>query len=760
MEQISISEELKVYEQRELCLQDEPPLCKNACPLGVNVRLLLKKAAEGKLEAAFSEYRKQVIFGEILARICDAPCRNACARGAGGEPIEVGLIERACAEHGNNKPVGNVFVRDRGFRAVVVGAGLTGLTCAYVLSRKGYGVDIYDERDAAGGSLREIDGLEDAVIDAELEAVLRSQFINTHFGERVTALEFGPDVPVFVATGAWGERFGVDISVVDAASMRDAESGLFFGGGVVGCTSPAEKIAAGKRAAAQIERVLKKEPLAAFEAQGETRLPFPEIPNTGNEAVRPANGAVYTREEASSEAARCLQCECMLCVKGCLMLRQGGFEPKAYIAHAEQSLKTLKLIQNKLAPRRTNACSQCGLCGEVCPAGVNMEEVYRKSRRIMHSTGELPEAFHSFWIKDMEFSQSEAFLCRPEPGYEQARYLFFPGCQMAGSGAEYVTEVYNYLRERLEGGVGLYLGCCGAPSEWSGYHELTIDANERFRDEWERLGGPEVLLACPTCEKMFLRYHPDVTVRAVMEVFGEYGTPPQALWGAGAEVSVFDPCSSRGNPDGQRAVRGLLEKMGFRIRELEYSGALAQCCGYGGMIYSSNPDLKREIIGARVVTGELPFVTYCVNCREELAAGGKEITHIFDLLFGRDGFAKETVTLSQRRERRRALKPQLLCKLWGESCMEENTAMVLIISETVAEGMDRDLILEDDIRKVIENATRLNERILTERGTIISHLLIDPITYWVEYRELDGAYEIVNAYVHRMQIQERGTGDG
>jgi len=177
------------------------------------------------------------------------------------------------------------------------------------------------------------------------------------------------------------------------------------------------------------------------------------------------------------------------------------------------------------------------------------------------------------------------------------------------------------------------------------------------------------------------------------------------------------------------------------------------------LIYSSNPDLKREIIGERAASGELPFVTYCVNCREELAAGGKEITHVFDLLFGRGGFEKETVTLSQRRARRRALKPHLLHGLWGESEAEKKAGMELIISKAVAEGMDRDLILEDDIRQVIRNAESSSERIMTERGTIISHLLIEPITYWVEYRELGGAYEIANAYLHRMQIQERGPGD-
>ena len=30
---------------------------------------------------------------------------------------------------------------------------------------------------------------------------------------------------------------------------------------------------------------------------------------------------------------------------------------------------------------------------------------------------------------------------------------------------------------------------------------------------------------------------------------------------------------------------------------------------------------------------ELPYVTYCVNCRESFAGQGKEAVHILDLLF-------------------------------------------------------------------------------------------------------------------------------
>ena len=36
---------------------------------------------------------------------------------------------------------------------------------------------------------------------------------------------------------------------------------------------------------------------------------------------------------------------------------------------------------------------------------------------------------HEFALMDMVFSNDEAFLCRPQPGLPQCKYVFFPGCQ-------------------------------------------------------------------------------------------------------------------------------------------------------------------------------------------------------------------------------------------------------------------------------------------------------------------------------------------
>ena len=81
----------------------------------------------------------------------------------------------------------------------------------------------------------------------------------------------------------------------------------------------------------------------------------------------------------------------------------------------------------------------------------------------------MPPSAHEFALQDMEFSNSEmATLARPQPGMASSKYLFFPGCQLTGSSPDHVKKTYKYLTDRLEGGVGLMLRCCGAPADWAG----------------------------------------------------------------------------------------------------------------------------------------------------------------------------------------------------------------------------------------------------------------------------------------------------
>lgn len=741
-----------VFEKQELCIQEEAPYCNDGCPLGVDVRAMIRQISGDKLEAAYSEYRKRVIFAQILSRICTAPCQAGCLRKEYGDPIQIRMLEKACADYGGAKAPAKGFIRPKDGVVHIVGASLGGLACANTLARKGFTVHLYEKTDRLGGSLWEYPEhqLEREVIEKDISQNLNFERIHIHLEYHVTNDTVFEEGEVFNACS-------------EELSFSGASKVFVLKDYLNEINSPVHVIMAGKQAATHIEQAIKGEPLAAPPVRVPTRLVVPD-PDVGqdSEAILPENGENYTRAEAIREAARCIQCQCMACTKSCLLLKSNKGYPKVYINHAQQSLRTINLIHRKLAARRTNACNLCGLCGEVCPNGLDMGEVYMKSRRIMHANAQLPEAFHEFWLRDMAFSTSdEVSLCRQQSGYNTSAYLFFPGCQMGGSLPEYVSDTYRHLCTSLEGGVALCVDCCGAPSEWAGYPELTQPMIQRFHTSWEELGRPKVILACPSCEKIFSRYHPDIPTVSLWSVL-EVKPDQKNLPCEDKRVAVFDPCSSRNNPAEQQSIRRMLKAMGYCVEELPKHGQYAQCCGYGGLIYASNPELAGDIRSDRILDSALPYVTYCVNCREVFASGGKKVWHILDLMFGgEDRAGQKPPDWSSRRANRIRLKKELLQEFWGEA-MQRNSEpfedIKLTIPEELGERMEKELIMADDIRQVVFHAEGTNEKLIYENGHFLAHLRVGHNTYWAEYQPWEGGFLLHNAYTHRMRIKEVGDG--
>ena len=114
------------------------------------------------------------------------------------------------------------------------------------------------------------------------------------------------------------------------------------------------------------------------------------------EPTKPA-GDFYTQEEAITEAKRCMLCECRGCIDVCDLMQKYKNDPKKLIESINKTLITVEMVSTKVAARQVNSCNACGLCKEVCPKDLDMEEIFLSSRRILHRDGELPPPFHDFW---------------------------------------------------------------------------------------------------------------------------------------------------------------------------------------------------------------------------------------------------------------------------------------------------------------------------------------------------------------------------
>jgi len=390
-----------------------------------------------------------------------------------------------------------------------------------------------------------------------------------------------------------------------------------------------------------------------------------------------------------------------------------------------------------------------------------MGDMCLEARRTLLELKIMPPSFHEFALDDMAFSNSELFsLCRHEPGKTESSWLYFPSCQLSGSAPGEVEASYRYLREKLSGGVGIMLHCCGAPSFWAGRMDLFKDAIDEIRASWEKMGKPRVITACSTCLNIFQENLPEVEAVSLWDVMLEAGLPtPSSAAAKGGVVSIVDPCVTRHDPVGQKNVRRILKSLNMEIEELPLSGETPECCGYGGLMYNANPVLARDVVARRTSVSDNDYLAYCAMCRDNFAFAGKRISHLIEHLFptveGADPAARGWISWSERRANRVRVKDAILRDLGEgeEREMQEHEKLRLTLSPEVRKRIDERRILEEDIRKVIYQAESSGKRLRSkENGNYLAYLQPANVTFWVEYVPDGDGFSVLNAYCHRMKI--------
>ncbi len=130
--------------------------CENTCPAHVNVPGYLSLVAAGRIKDAYNLIRQENPFPAVCGRICTRPCESKCRRGSTDEPVAICDVKRFVADWSfkNETPYSEDLVFPKnGKKVAVIGAGASGLTCAWYLVRIGYEVDVYESQDVAGGVL-------------------------------------------------------------------------------------------------------------------------------------------------------------------------------------------------------------------------------------------------------------------------------------------------------------------------------------------------------------------------------------------------------------------------------------------------------------------------------------------------------------------------------------------------------------------------------------------------------------------------------
>lgn len=763
---------LRSFESR--CTQEEPPACQTMCPLHVEARAFAARMAEDRLAEARKILERSMPLAGIMGRLCAGDCIAHCRRAEVDAGVNMPLLERACV---TLSPPGRLMALPAtGKRIAVVGAGLSSLVCAYELARKGHTVTVFHKGDI-GGRLRELPEarLPKAALDEALGqlASLRISFepvedFSPVWREealaRHLALYIGLD-DVFCTLAGFGLS-----GVRDFLTQETEIPGVFAGGipgdgseSVPGCGAPSfvREAADGKRAAGSVVRLLQGvAPSTAREREGV----YPTSLHTDLTGLKPAppvsptDPDAPTREEAVAEAARCVQCECLECVKRCAYLAHYKGYPKKYAREIYNNLAMVHGVRR--ANTQIASCALCGLCASVCPNGADMGAFCFTARREMVAARRMPVTAHEFALEDMAHSNApDIAFFRHEPGSEASAWVFFPGCQLPATLPRQTRELYAHLRAHLQGGVGLFFHCCGAPARWSGRPLLTDQVAGAVRAAWEQAGSPTFLLACASCADFFATELPDIPSLSLWDVLADLPLP-QGARPAGTALALHDPCAARKTPTTRASVRKIMKTLGQPVEELPLGRELTRCCGYGGLADAANPDMGKAYAQSRADDTKLPLAAWCAMCRDRLAAVGKPALHLLDLLFP-SGSAQADADrpapgISLRQETRLAFRRAMLAECWHEEPartppMED---MQIILKDEVRRRLESRRILHANIKAVLLHAEDKGAQFHNpQTGHMLASLRPKQVTYWVEYeKEPGGAYIIHDAYCHRMVV--------
>jgi len=139
-----------------VCAQLQTSPCRNACPANVFVPGYLSLAAVGRLNEAYQLIRQENPFPAVCGRVCTHPCESHCRRSQVDEAVAICDVKRFIGDYALRDEFNIPLVESlpsTGMSVAIIGAGPSGLSCAYYLAHLGHKVNVYEAEKVAGGVL-------------------------------------------------------------------------------------------------------------------------------------------------------------------------------------------------------------------------------------------------------------------------------------------------------------------------------------------------------------------------------------------------------------------------------------------------------------------------------------------------------------------------------------------------------------------------------------------------------------------------------
>ncbi|TXT57329.1 MAG: hypothetical protein BAJATHORv1_10028 [Candidatus Thorarchaeota archaeon] len=354
---------------------------------------------------------------------------------------------------------------------------------------------------------------------------------------------------------------------------------------------------------------------------------------------------------------KCVRCGS--CVKFCPIFDAIGeeqFSPrgKTYLLQVMDQIDEDEELGREFR-RLLFQCTMCGRCAEICSSDVDLLRIWHEQRAKAYETA--PEEFEYiealkkslanvrniyglpmddraiYWVDELEVDFPDIEDRLYEEG-KNADVMIFLGCLMSFRGSQIpVLHSLIDVLERMDIDyliMGAEEFCCGHPLDLIGDEEGAKELQKHNRGVIEAAEVKQVVTCCPGC-LMQLRNHHQLDAEVLHHTqFFDRLLEDIPKYSQKEDFTYHDPCELHRLCEVKKEPRSLLKKMEIEFREMELS-----CCGGGGLLRLTDPNLSDKVIQLRAQREKLnrsTVITCCPACREQLLGTDLKTVDIVELL--------------------------------------------------------------------------------------------------------------------------------
>jgi heterodisulfide reductase subunit D len=355
---------------------------------------------------------------------------------------------------------------------------------------------------------------------------------------------------------------------------------------------------------------------------------------------------------------KCVRCGS--CLQFCPMFDATGEEQysprgKAYLLQVMDQIENDEELGKEFR-RLLFQCSMCGRCEETCSSGVDLLKVWHEQRakavetapdefeyleplkdalaNVKNIYGLAEEDRAIYWLDELE-DEIPGLADRVYEKGKTAENMIFVGCLMSfrSSQIDVLRKLFKTL-ERLEIDylvMGAEENCCGHPLYLMGDEEGAKKLREHNKKVMKAAEAKQVITCCPGCLIQLREHHELENTEALhhTQFFDRLvENPPK--YNQTEKFSYHDPCELHRILNIKTEPRSLIDKMGIDYEEMDLS-----CCGGGGLLRMTDPNLSDLVIQLRVAkerVKETTVITACPSCREQLLGQELKTKDIVELL--------------------------------------------------------------------------------------------------------------------------------